>query len=115
MADNNPWAGINNLGAIDQKLYGSSEPEPTPPFDTTTKQPPPSVKRPNKEVEKPEIMNSRNPESSPASEIREKPLKYSTLLYANSIKKIKLFAAERDIKDYEVLEIALTEFFQKHK
>jgi hypothetical protein len=32
MADNNPWAGIQNLGAIDQKLYQQPKKEaPLPP------------------------------------------------------------------------------------
>jgi len=46
---------------------------------------------------------------------KEKPEKYSTLLNVDLIKKIKLFAAEGDLKSYEVLERALTEFFEKHK
>jgi len=37
------------------------------------------------------------------------------LLYLNSIRNIKLFAANRDIKDYEVIELALTAFFEKNK
>jgi hypothetical protein len=31
------------------------------------------------------------------------------------IKKIKLLAAEREVKDYEVIEVALTEYFEKQK
>jgi hypothetical protein len=52
---------------------------------------------------------------SPIEDTNDKPQKYSTLLYVNSIKKIKLFAANRGIKDYEVIELALTAFFEKNK
>jgi hypothetical protein len=67
-------------------------------------------------VKKPEIMISRNHENmSPANILKEKPVKYSTLLDAALIKKIKLAAAEKEIKDYEIIEQALTEYFTKHK
>ncbi|SRR6266487_4293952 len=69
-----------------------------------------------KKVEKPEIMKSRNHEShSPTQSVIEKPEKYSTLLRPHFKKKIKMYAAERDIKDHEVLELILTEFFKKHQ
>ena len=62
-----------------------------------------------------EIMNSRNFDTlSPTDNLKAKPLKYSTLINANLLKRIKLLAAERDIKDYEVIEIALKEYFRKH-
>src|SRR3954451_4703968 len=65
---------------------------------------------------KPEIMNSRIHEiPSPIDVTNDKPQKYSTLLYTNSIRKIKLFAATRDIKDYEVIEVALNVFIEKNK
>jgi hypothetical protein len=47
--------------------------------------------------------------------LTEKPEKYSTLMKPELTEKIKLYAAQRDIKDYEVIELALTEYFQKHK
>jgi hypothetical protein len=66
------------------------------------------------EKKKPEIMISRNHDTStPTDRFKEKPSKYSTLLNAGLIKKIKLFAAEKEIKDYEVIELALTEYFNK--
>jgi hypothetical protein len=73
-------------------------------------------KKPARIEKKPEIMNSRIHEiPSPIEDTNDKPQKYSTLLYVNSIRKIKLFAANRDIKDYEVIELALTAFFEKNK
>jgi len=68
------------------------------------------------EIKKPEIMKSRIHENSPAfNNFIVKPEKYSTLLNTDLAKKLKLYAAEREIKSYEVLEIALKEFFEKHK
>ena len=68
------------------------------------------------EQKKPDIMISGNHETSfPAHNFKEKPAKYSTLLDATLIKKIKLFAAEREIKDYEVIELALTEYFKNQQ
>jgi hypothetical protein len=65
---------------------------------------------------KPDFMNSRIHEiPSPIEDTNDRPQKYSTLLYVNSIRKIKLFAANRNIKDYEVIELALTAFFEKNK
>jgi hypothetical protein len=73
-------------------------------------------KKPARTGRNPEIMNSRIHEiPSPIEESNDKPQKYSTLLYVNSIRNIKLFAANRDIKDYEVIELALTAFFEKNK
>jgi len=63
------------------------------------------------ESKKPEIMNSRNHENDSPTEI---PIKYSTLIRTHILKKIKIHAAETDLKDYEVIELALTEFFKKH-
>ncbi len=64
---------------------------------------------------KPEIMKSRNHEGSHLrANSNFKPKKYSTLLNPNLIKKLKLHAAEMDVKDYELLEIALTHYFDKH-
>jgi hypothetical protein len=87
----------------------SSSPAPkTPPAQQITKQP--------TEVKKPEIMISGNHDPLlPLDTSKEKPLKYSTLLDAALIKRIKLFAAEKEIKDYKVIEIALTEYFEKQR
>jgi hypothetical protein len=83
---------------------------PTPLPDTNTRKKPASTKK------KPDFMNSRIHEIPlPLDDTNDKPQKYSTLLYVNSIRKIKLFAATRDIKDYEVIELALAAFFEKNK
>src|SRR5262245_30731604 len=95
-------------------------PLPTPPSSAVS---PPAPKQApaqpaetrHEEEQKPEIMKSRNPEKrSPTHTFKEKPLKYSTLLDGSLMKKIKLFAAERAMKDYEVLELAISEYFENH-
>ena len=46
-----------------------------------------------------------------------KPLveKYTTHLLPSQIKAIKVFAASHDLKDYEVVQVAIAEFLEKHK
>ena len=66
---------------------------------------------PSPDLQKPEIMNSRNHENDAPLDI---PVKYSTLIRTQFLKRIKIHAAETDLKDYEVIELALTEFFKKH-
>ena len=56
-------------------------------------------------------MKSRTHEDDSPTDI---PIKYSTLIRTHFLKKIKIHAAETDLKDYEVIELALTEFFKKH-
>jgi hypothetical protein len=46
---------------------------------------------------------------------KEKPDRYTTRLRADMVKRIKVFAAERDMDDYEVVEQALTEYFERNK
>jgi len=60
-----------------------------------------------------EIMKSRIHENPPVESIKDKPQKYSTLLYTHSIRNIKFYSAEKEIKDYEVIELALSAFFEK--
>ncbi len=46
-----------------------------------------------------------------------KPLveKYTTHLLPSQIKAIKVFAASHDLKDYEVVQVAISEFLERHK
>ena len=41
--------------------------------------------------------------------------KYTTHLKRETIKRIKIFAAENDIADYEVVQSALDRYFERHK
>jgi hypothetical protein len=49
-----------------------------------------------------------------AMEAGGKPEKYTTHLEPNLVKKIKLYAVERDMKDYEVVTDALLAYFEKN-
>jgi hypothetical protein len=60
-------------------------------------------------------MKSRIHEKPQFESLKDKPQKYSTLLYTHSIRNIKLYSAEKEIKDYEVIELALSAFFEKNK
>jgi hypothetical protein len=90
-----------------------SEKTPLPEVSTKPQKKTPSQPEliPDSDVKKPEIMKSRNHEDDSPTDI---PIKYSTLMRTYFIKKIKIHATETDLKDYEVIELALTEFFKKH-
>jgi hypothetical protein len=45
----------------------------------------------------------------------EKPEKYTTHLEPSLVKKLKVFAVERELKDYEVVRHALLSYLEKHK
>jgi chromatin segregation and condensation protein Rec8/ScpA/Scc1 (kleisin family) len=80
----------------------------TKPQKKTPSQP---KQNPDSDVKKPEIMKSRNHENESSTDL---PVKYSTLMRTHFIKRIKIHATETELKDYEVIELALTEFFKKH-
>ncbi len=89
-------------------------PSPVTLSPTSKKKPVPTIK-PNEVDIKPENLKSRKPENLSTSDgLLEKPEKYSTLLEPSLIKKIKIFSAEREIKDYQVITKALIEYFEKH-
>jgi hypothetical protein len=52
---------------------------------------------------------------SPAPPDSEKVEKYTTHLEPSLVKKIKLAAIEKDIKDYEIVRLALTQYFENNK
>lgn len=60
------------------------------------------------------ITQEKTKKSQPNQSPTDKPAKYSTLIKTELLKKIKLLAAEKDIKDYEVIDLALTEYFDKN-
>jgi hypothetical protein len=45
----------------------------------------------------------------------EKPEKYTTHLEPSLIKRLKIYATERDMKDYQVVKNALLLYFEKNK
>ncbi len=108
---------MGRFDALTQIEEKPQKPTPSPAAFSPTPQKKivPTIKT-DKEEKKPEILKSRKPENnSPSDGLTDKPEKYSTLLEASLIKKIKIHAAEREIKDYQVIAIALTEYFEKHK
>ena len=45
----------------------------------------------------------------------DEPTKYTTHLLPSTIKAIKVFAAAHDLKDYEVVQAAISEYLEKQK
>ena len=52
---------------------------------------------------------------SPAPALAEKPEKYTTHLEPSLVKQLKLFAVEKDLKDYQVIKNALLLYFKQNK
>lgn|SRR5512147_474194 len=52
---------------------------------------------------------------SPIIDHLEKPEKYTTHLEPSLVKKLKLHATERDLKDYQVIKQALLLYFEKEE
>jgi hypothetical protein len=59
---------------------------------------------------------TRKPAKPPlALELLDKPEKYTTRLEPSLVKKVRLHAIEKDIKDYEVVRMALNQYFERNK
>lgn len=106
------------LTELDEKKP-PAEKAPTPVTKQTAKPTSPLVYKPtNPQVAKPTngfVGVGKTTSSVPPHPINEKPQKYTTHLYPDMVKQIKLFAVQQDIKDYEVVEKALTEYFERNK
>lgn len=101
------------LTSLDEQMPTPPEVQSPPPLKTETIPSP----APMQEEQKPDNLKSGNHEKhqslSPLT--ANKPEKYSTLLKPELIKMIKVRATEMDLKDYQLIEIALEEYFQHHK
>jgi hypothetical protein len=82
--------------------------------------PPPPVKHvaPTSQIKKDtptrqQIRTVTNP--SPAASDAEKVEKYTTHVEPSLVKKIQIEAIEKDINDYDVVRIALKDYFAKNK
>jgi hypothetical protein len=62
----------------------------------------------NRETRKPEILKSGNRDVL-------KSTKYSTQLHPDLVKRLKQYALAIDVKDYEVVEDAITEYLEKRQ
>jgi hypothetical protein len=107
---------FSKLGAIDQKLFQPSS-QGQEPSRVDEKPANPQAYLPTKPQEgKTSSSLARKPASGltrkPAI---EKPEKYTTRLIASMIKQVKVYAAQHEIKDYEVIERALVEYFERNK
>jgi hypothetical protein len=72
------------------------------------------VKSQSSEPKKPTKPQTRLPTNQPAIlDSLEKPEKYTTHLEPSLVKKLKLHATEKDMKDYQVIKKALLLYFGK--
>lgn len=88
-------------------------PSPVVPLPAKTQQP----KEAKDQVDEPKMstkLQTRFPTNqSPTLDPLEKPEKYTTHLEPSLVKKLKLHATERDMKDYQVIKKALLLYFEK--
>jgi hypothetical protein len=74
------------------------------------------IKKQVEAEKKPAYPQARKPaKPSPTLDGLEKPEKYTTRLLPSWVKKIRLDAIEKDIKDYEVVTAALKLYFESKK
>jgi hypothetical protein len=91
----------------------SSRPSPVVAIPVNTQQST-VVKDQSSEPKKPTKPQTRLPTKEPATlDSLEKPEKYTTHLEPSLVKKLKLHATERDMKDYQVIKKALLLYFEK--
>jgi hypothetical protein len=63
---------------------------------------------------KPAKPQNRKTASQSPSNAAERPEKYTTRLEPSLVKKIRLHAAEKEMKDYEVVRTALNHYFERN-
>jgi hypothetical protein len=80
--------------------------EPAAPVETTPKEAPKQTAAKKPEATAPKKAVKKNDS--------EKPLPYSTHLYREQIKGVKLRAIEQGTKDQEIVQAALDEYFKNH-
>jgi hypothetical protein len=95
-----------------KKLITTPLPAVTPPVNI--QQSSEVVKRQSNETKKTtKPQNRLSTKQSPTLDAPEKPEKYTTHLEPSLIRKIKLHATEREMKDYQVIQKALLLYFEK--
>jgi hypothetical protein len=106
---------FSRLGALDQKLFQPS-PHEQEKIEQINKPANPQTRLPVKPKDgKPASGLEEKPASSFARKpANEQPEKYTTRLEPSMIKRVKVFAAQQEIKDYEVVKQALSEYFEKN-
>jgi hypothetical protein len=103
----------DELTKLEEPKKTTPQPVVTPP--STTHQPTKTTPLPQgaKKPTKPQNRLSTN--QSPTLDNSEKVEKYTTHLEPSLIKKVKLYAVEKEIKDYEVVQDALLFYFDMNK
>jgi hypothetical protein len=66
-----------------------------------------------RKTESPQTRKTANPLIE--TEVFEKPEKYTTRMIPSLVKKVRLHAIDKDMKDYEVISTALNEYFERNK
>jgi hypothetical protein len=114
MKQDNPFA---KLGALDQKLYQDTAPKPVQENSHPTTPPDPVVIKPNTRDnhKKPANPQAGKILTSPTRAITEKPKKYTTRLRPGLVKRLRLYAIEHDMNDYEVIQDAVIEYIKIDK
>jgi hypothetical protein len=101
------------LTQLEEPKKPTPQPVAAPPLNdqqpTAEKKQPIEAKKPTKP------QNRLSTNQSSTLEESEKPEKYTTHLEPSLIKKVKLHAVEKEIKDYEVVKKALLFYFDKYK
>jgi hypothetical protein len=109
------------LGLPDQDTLEKVLPKPVQPVPAPAPLKPPVIPVTRSETNPNEPKMSTKPQvhivsqSSPPRMPLEKLEKYTTHLEPSLIKKVKLHAAEQEMKDYQVIRNALLLYFEKHK
>lgn len=69
---------------------------------------------PKPEVKKVEQIEVSKPKAKTVKKVEEKPILYTTYVYKEQKKNIKMHALMGDMNDQEVVQKALNEYFQNH-
>ena len=118
---------LTNLDGNQQELKPPAAPSPT--LSTQPEQQKNEQKKESKKPANPQAGKTANPltlktanpqAGKPASlhselDTFEKPEKYTTRMIPSLVKKVRLFAIDKDMKDYEVVSTALNEYFDRNK
>jgi hypothetical protein len=109
---------LNNLEEQQEKKTPPQVvPSPTPktvPTQPQNKQITETKKQEAKKAEKPtSIQTHKTTNKSNSIELAEKPEKYTTHLEPSMVKKIKRYALDEEMKDYQVIQEALLLYFDK--
>jgi hypothetical protein len=74
--------------------------------------PPEQISQPSKNLS---VIEKKPAKRSPTPDGVEKPEKYTTRLEPSLVKKLQFHAVQNDMKDYEVVRIALQQYFDRNK